>query len=82
MNITFFVQILGITNHTSKQLLLSKHTRIHIYKTVTRQVLKCGSGSWVIRIAEEVVCFTCRTVGYTALGRNSTLITRELHILY
>jgi hypothetical protein len=53
LRILNFVKILEIKNHISKQLLLSKHTRIQIYKPLTRPALTYDSESWAVMIPEE-----------------------------
>jgi hypothetical protein len=66
-----FVNVLGITNQIFKPLLVSRHTRIHIYKTLARSVLSYGSEAWTItgtderRLISAEMCFLRRTVGYT-----------------
>jgi hypothetical protein len=44
-----FVKALGIINQIFKPLLVSRHTRIRIYKTLARPVLSYGSKAWTIK---------------------------------
>jgi hypothetical protein len=65
-----FVEILGIINQIFKPSLVSKHTKIHIYKTLARPVLSYGSKAWTIRTDEKRLIsaemhFLRRTAGYT-----------------
>jgi hypothetical protein len=48
-----FVKVLGIINQIFKPLLISRHTRIRIYKTLARSVLPYGSEAWAIRRTDE-----------------------------
>jgi hypothetical protein len=65
-----FVKVLGIINQIFKPLLHSRHTRIHIYKTLARPVLSYGSEAWTIRTDERrsisaEMRFLTRTAGYS-----------------
>jgi hypothetical protein len=66
-----FVKVLGIINQVFKPSLVSRHTRIHIYKKLARPVLSYGSEAWTIRITDEKrlisaeMCFLRRNAGYT-----------------
>jgi hypothetical protein len=44
---------LGIINQIFKPSLVSRHTRIRIYKTLARPVLSYGSEAWTIRRTDE-----------------------------
>jgi hypothetical protein len=65
-------EVLGIINQIFKPSLVSRHTRIHIYKTLARQVLFYGSEAWTIRRTDERISisaemrFLRRTAGYTS----------------
>jgi hypothetical protein len=48
-----FVKVLGIVNQIFKPSLVSRHTRIRIYKTLARPVLSYGSEAWAIRRTDE-----------------------------
>jgi hypothetical protein len=48
-----FVKVLGIINQIFKLSLVSRHTRICIYKTLARPVLSYGSVAWTIRRTDE-----------------------------
>jgi hypothetical protein len=48
-----FVKGLGIINQIFKPSLVSRHTRIHIYKTLARPILSYGSEAWSIRRTDE-----------------------------
>jgi hypothetical protein len=48
-----FVKVLGIINQIFKPLLVSRHTRIRIYKALARSVLSYGSEAWTIRRTDE-----------------------------
>jgi hypothetical protein len=81
-----FVKVLGIINQISKPSLVSRHTRIRIYKTLARPVLSYGSGAWTIRTDERrlisaEMCFLRRTAGYSRWDhkRNEDILT-ELQI--
>jgi hypothetical protein len=82
-----FVIVLGIINQTFKTSLVSRHTRIHIYKTLARPVLPYGSEAWTIRRTDErrlisaEMCFLRRTAGYSLWDhkRNEDILT-ELQI--
>jgi hypothetical protein len=81
-----FVKVLGIINQIFKPSLVSRHTRIRIYKTLARLVLYYGSEAWTIRRTNErrlisaEMCFL-RTAGYTRWDhkRNEVILT-ELQI--
>jgi hypothetical protein len=66
-----FVKVLGIINQIFKLSLVSRHTRIRIYKTLARPVLSYGSEAWTIRRTDEKrlisteMRFLRRTTGYT-----------------
>jgi hypothetical protein len=66
-----FVKVLGIINQIFKPSLVSRHTRIRIYKTLARPVLSYGSEAWTIRRTDErrlisaEMRFLMRTAGYT-----------------
>jgi hypothetical protein len=81
-----FVNVLGVINQIFKPLLVSRHTRIHIYKTLARSVLSYGSEAWTRRTDEKrlisaKMCFLRRTAGYTHWDnkRNEDILT-ELQI--
>jgi hypothetical protein len=82
-----FVKVLGITNQIFKPLLISRHKRIGIYKTLARPVLSCRSKACTIRRTDErrlisaEMCFLRRTAGYTHWDhkRNEDILT-ELQI--
>jgi hypothetical protein len=65
-----FVKVLGIINQIFKPSLVSRHTGIHIYKTLARLVLSYGSEAWTIRRTDEKrlisaeMRFLRRTAGY------------------
>jgi hypothetical protein len=44
-----FVKVLGIINQIFNPSLVSRHTRIRIYKTLARPILPYGSEAWTIR---------------------------------
>jgi hypothetical protein len=78
-----FVKVLGITNQIFKPSLVSRHTRIRIYKTLARPVLSYGSEAWTLRrtderrlISAEIRCLR-RTAGYTHWDhkRNEDILT-------
>jgi hypothetical protein len=89
LNITAanFVKVLGIINQIFKLSLVSRHTRIHIYKTLARPVLSYGSKAWTVRRTDErrlisaEIGFLRRTAGYTRRDhkRNEDILT-ELQI--
>jgi hypothetical protein len=64
-----FVRVLGIIKQIFKPSLVSRHTRIRIYKTLARPVLSYGSEAWTIRRTDEKrlisaeTCFLRRTAG-------------------
>jgi hypothetical protein len=77
-----FVKVLGIINQIFKPSLVSRHTRIHIYKTLARPVLSYGSEAWTIRTDEKrlipaEMCFLRRTAEYTCWDhkRNEDILT-------
>jgi hypothetical protein len=66
-----FVKVLGIINKIFKPSLVSRHTRIRVYKTLARPVLSYGSEAWTIRTDEKRLIlaemrFLRRTAGYTS----------------
>jgi hypothetical protein len=73
-----FVKVLGIISQIFKLLLVSRHTRIHIYKTLARPVLSYGSEAWAIRRTDErrlisaEMSFLRRTAGYTIWDHKGT----------
>jgi hypothetical protein len=48
-----FIKVLGIINQIFKPSLVSRHTRIRIYKALARPVLSYGSEAWTIRRTDE-----------------------------
>jgi hypothetical protein len=82
-----FVKELGIINHIFKPSLVSRHTRIRIYKTLARPVLSYGSEAWTMirsdetRLISAEMRFLRRTAGYTRWDhkRNEDILT-ELQI--
>jgi hypothetical protein len=78
-----FVKVLGIINQILKLSLVSRHTRICIYKTLARLVLSYGSVAWTIRRTDErrlisaETHFLRRTAGYTRWDhkRNEDILT-------
>jgi hypothetical protein len=82
-----FVRVLGSINHIFKPSLVSRHTRIRIYKTLARLVLSYGSEAWTMRRTDEKrlisaeMFFLGRTAGYTRWDhkRNEDILT-ELQI--
>jgi hypothetical protein len=66
-----FVKVLGIINQIFKPLLVSRHTRIRIYKTLAIPALSYGSEAWTIRRTGEIrlisaeMRFLRRTAGYS-----------------
>jgi hypothetical protein len=84
-----FVKVLGIINQIFKASLVSRHTRIRIYKTLARPVglLSYGSEAWTIRITDErrlisaEMRFLRRTAGYTRWDhrRNEDILTDLCH---
>jgi hypothetical protein len=82
-----FVKVLGIINQIFKHSLVSRHTRIRIYKTLARLVLSYGSEAWTVRRTDErrlisaEMCFLRSTAGYTCWDhkRNEDILT-ELQI--
>jgi hypothetical protein len=82
-----FVKVLGIINQIFKPSLVSRRTRICIYKTLARPVLSYGSEAWTIRRIDEKrlisseMSFLSRTTGYTRWDhkRNEDVLT-ELKI--
>jgi hypothetical protein len=76
------VKVLGIINYIFKPSLISRHTRIRIYKTLARPVLSYGSEAWTIRIDERRLISAemhslRRTAGYTRWDhkRNEDILT-------
>jgi hypothetical protein len=82
-----FVKVLGIINQIFKPTLVSRHTRIRIYKTLARPVLSYGSEAWTIRIIDKRriisagMRFLRRTAGYTRWDhrRNEDILTDLCH---
>jgi hypothetical protein len=78
-----FVKVLRIINQIFKLSLVSRHTRIRIYKTLARPVLSYGSEVWTIRRTDErrlisaEMRFLRRTAGYTRWDhkRNEDILT-------
>jgi hypothetical protein len=78
---------LGIINQIFKLSLVSRHTRIRIYKALARPVLSYGSEAWTVRRTDErrlisaEMRFLRRTAGYTGWyhKRNEDILT-ELQI--
>jgi hypothetical protein len=78
-----FVKILGIINQIFKPSLISRHTRIRIYKTLARPVLSYGSEAWTIgrtderRLISAEMRFLGRAAGYTRWDhkRNEDILT-------
>jgi transposase len=81
------IKVLGITNQIFESSLVSRHTRICIYKILARPVLSCGSEAWTIRrtdvrrLISAEMHFLRRTAGYTHWDhkRNEDILT-ELQI--
>jgi hypothetical protein len=77
------VKVLGIINQIFKPSLVSRHTRIRVYKPLARPVLSYGSEAWTVRRADErrlisaEMCFLRRTAGYTRWDhkRNEDILT-------
>jgi hypothetical protein len=71
MKIANFLKITGIMNQIFKPNLVSKYTRIKIYKIFARPTLAYGSESWTIqskdrkRLISAEMRFIRRTLGYT-----------------
>jgi hypothetical protein len=80
-------KVLGIINQIFKLSLVSRHTRIRIYKTLARPVLSYGNEAWTIRRTDErrlisaEIRFLRRTAGYIRWDhkRNDDILT-ELQI--
>jgi hypothetical protein len=74
-----FAKVLGIINQIFKPSLVSRHTRIRIYKTLATPVLSYGSEAWAIRRNDESaeMRFLRRTAGYTRWDRkrNEDILT-------
>jgi hypothetical protein len=76
-------KVLGIINQIFKASLVSRYTRIRIYKTLARPVLSYGSEAWTIRRTDErrsisaEMRFLRRTAGYTRWDhkRNEDILT-------
>jgi hypothetical protein len=71
-----FVKALGIINQIFKPSLVSRHTRIRIYKTLARPVLSYGSEAWTIRTDERrlrsaEMRFLRRAAGYACWDHRS-----------
>jgi hypothetical protein len=80
-------RVMGIINQIFKSTLVHKHTRIKIYKTLSRPILTYGSEAWTVcksditRIIVNEMKFLRRTAGYTKLDKKrNTEILRELKI--
>lgn len=43
------VKMIGIISHMFKPSLVSRHTRMIVFKTFARLTLFCGSESWTVR---------------------------------
>jgi hypothetical protein len=74
-----FVKVLGIINQIFKPSLVSRHTRIRIYKTLARPVLAYGSEAWTIRTEDRrlisaEIRFLRRTAGWD-YKRNEDILT-------
>jgi hypothetical protein len=71
MKIKNFLKTTGIINQIFKPNIVSKCTRIKIYKILARQTLAYGSESWTIRsndrkrLISAEIRFIRRTLGYT-----------------
>jgi hypothetical protein len=79
-----FVKILQITNHISKSLLISRHTRIKIYNLLVTSSLHYGSKSWAIRtngrkLMASVLCE--EACGIHSFRPQNKLIMRQPQIL-
>jgi hypothetical protein len=82
-----FVKVLGIINQLFKPSLVSRHTRIRIYKTLARPVLSYGDEAWTVRRTDERRLisagkrFLRRTAGYSRWDhRRNEDISTELQI--
>jgi hypothetical protein len=82
-----FVKVLGIIQKIFEPSLVSRHTRIHIFKTIARPVLSYGSKAWTIRRVDErrlilaEMHFMRRTAGYNRWDHKSNEdILAELQI--
>jgi hypothetical protein len=82
-----FVKVLGIMSQIFKSSLVSRHTRIRLYKTLARPVLSYGSEAWTIRRTDEKRLISAemrflRTAGCIRWDhkRNEDILT-ELQIL-
>jgi hypothetical protein len=82
MKITNFLNITGIINQIFKPNLVSKYTRMKIYKILARPALTYGSELWTIqsndrkRLISAEMRFIRRTLGYTLFDhkRNEELM--------
>jgi hypothetical protein len=82
-----FVKVLGIINQIFRPSLVSRHTKMSIYKTLARPVLSYGSDAWAIRKTDEKrltsaeMRFLRRTAGHTRWDhkRNEDILT-ELQV--
>jgi hypothetical protein len=82
-NFANFVKVSGIINQIFKPSLVSRHTRICIYKTLAIPFLSYGSEAWTIRRTYErrlisaEICFLRRTKGYACWDhtRNEDILT-------
>jgi hypothetical protein len=79
--------VMGIINQIFKSTLVQKHTRIKIYKTLSRSILTYGSEAWTVcksditRITANEMKFLRRRAGYTKLDKKrNTEILLELKI--
>jgi hypothetical protein len=79
---TNFVKVLRIINQIFKPSLVSRHTRIRIYKTLARPVLSYGSEAWTVRRTDDRRLISAeirfpRTAGYTRWDhkRNEDILT-------
>jgi hypothetical protein len=51
--ISKFVKTIGVVNQVFKPSVVQQHTRLNIYRTLSRPVLIYGSEAWTIRTAAE-----------------------------
>jgi hypothetical protein len=82
-----FIKVLGIINQIFKPSLVSRHTRIRIYKTLARPVLSYGSEARTIRRTDDRTLISAEmrflklTARYTRWDRKSNEdILAELQI--
>jgi hypothetical protein len=86
--ITNLLKITGIINQIFKPNLVSKYTRIKIYRSLARPTLAYGSESWTIgsndrkRLISAEMRFIRRTLGYTLCDHkiNEELMVKQLKI--